>query len=259
MKTEMTFSGSGSSPAGEGDPDRIRVLLLQHATVDLLFDAYEERLFARGTEVTRVRPPSGEPLPDWRAFDGIVVMGGSMSAFDDADHPWLAAERTLIRESVEGGMPYWGVCLGSQLLAASLGAEVRRAPVPEIGVKEIRLRPAGRRSPLFAGAPPTFHSLEWHQDTFALPNGATSLADSDMYANQAYAWRQAYAVQFHLEPSLDLLREWISRTGYDDSSSSVPDVAELEGELRRIEHEATALARRLIDNWLDLVVIPARA
>ncbi len=66
----------------------------------------------RGVEAVAVELDEGEPLPDWREFDAVLAMGGPMGAGDDAEHPWLAAERRLVREAVEAGRPFLGVCLG---------------------------------------------------------------------------------------------------------------------------------------------------
>ena len=85
---------------------------------------FEDVLLERGAELHRVELDEGELVPDWRAFDAIVAMGRPMSVDDEAERPWLADEKRVIGEAVRGGKPYWGVCLGVQLLAASLGARV---------------------------------------------------------------------------------------------------------------------------------------
>ena len=89
---------------------------------------FEDVLLERDAELHRVELDEGESVPDWRGFDAIVAMGGPMSVNDDAELPWLADEKRVIGEAVRGGKPYWGVCLGVQLLAASLGARVYPGP-----------------------------------------------------------------------------------------------------------------------------------
>jgi GMP synthase (glutamine-hydrolysing) len=86
-------------------------------------------------------------LPDWRDVDLVVVMGGPMGVYDEAEHPWLAAEKRWIAAAVHAGVPYFGVCLGAQLLAASLGAQVRTASAPEVGVLPVTLTADGRADP----------------------------------------------------------------------------------------------------------------
>ena len=104
-------------------------------------------------------------------------MGGPMGAYDEADHPWLVDER-LLREAVEADVPVWGVCLGAQLLASALGARVYRGERPEVGALPVELMPAAADDPVFGDAPSSFPTLQWHGDSFDLPDGATLLAGS---------------------------------------------------------------------------------
>src|SRR5689334_10054921 len=98
-----------------------RILVLQHADWELP-GCYGDVLLERDVQVQVVRPDHGEPLPDRRRFDGILAMGGPMSVNDESTHPWLRAEKQLIAAAVAAGTPYFGACLGAQLLAAALGA-----------------------------------------------------------------------------------------------------------------------------------------
>jgi GMP synthase (glutamine-hydrolysing) len=148
----------------------------------------------------------GHPLPSVEQLDGLVVMGGPMNAFDDADHPHLAAERALLGAAVGRGLPVLGVCLGAQLLAAALGASVLRGDAPEIGLGEVALTAEGERDPVLGGNGARLPVLHWHGDTFTLPDGATLLASSAAYAHQAFrVGRRAYGLQFHLEVDAPLL------------------------------------------------------
>ena len=113
---------------------------------------FSEVMEERGVEAVPVELDEGEALPDWREFDAVLAMGGPMGAYDDAEHPWLAAEKELVREAVEDGRPFLGVCLGVQLLAAALGAEVR--PMPngaEVGLLPVELTDEGRGAPAVRG------------------------------------------------------------------------------------------------------------
>ncbi len=108
----------------------------------------------RGLRPHRVLLAQGQRLPDWRGFAGIVAMGGPMGAYDDALYPWLTDEKRLIAEAVRAGAPYWGVCLGAQLLAASLGAAVTPGARPEVGVAPVTLTSEAAADPVFCAAPP---------------------------------------------------------------------------------------------------------
>src|SRR5207249_3468086 len=109
-----------------------RVLVLQHIACEPP-GVYEDVMLERGASIVRVELDEGEQLPDRSWFDAIVAMGGPMSVTDDGLHPWLADEKRLIGGAVRKGVPYFGACLGVQLLAASLGAPVYRGRHPKSG------------------------------------------------------------------------------------------------------------------------------
>ena len=109
------------------------LLVLQHIACEPPA-AFEDELLSRGLGLVRVELDEGDPMPDWREFAGLVVMGGPMGAYEEDAHPWLRDEKRLIRDAAEAGHPVWGVCLGAQLLAAALGANVYRGPEPEVGL-----------------------------------------------------------------------------------------------------------------------------
>jgi len=177
----------------------VDILVLQHIRCEPPA-AYGEALAARGHVLHPVEVDEGEPLPDWREYGAIVAMGGPMGAYDEADHPWLVEEKRLIRDAVQAGLPYFGACLGVQLLAAALGARVYPGPAPEVGLLEVQLTEAGRRDPVASILPAAFTTLQWHGDTFDLPEGAVSLFSSPAYPNQGFRYGEvAYGVQFHLE------------------------------------------------------------
>jgi GMP synthase (glutamine-hydrolysing) len=225
--------------------------------------AYEDELRARGHDVVRVELDAQEALPDWREFAGLIVMGGPMGAYDDDVHHWLREEKRLLREAVEADVPVWGVCLGAQLLAASLGAEVRQGPRAEVGILPVELTPAAAGDPVFAGLPPRFPTLQWHSDTFELPEGATLLASSPAYLNQAFVVRRAYGLQFHLEVGPELLAEWAEVPAYAESLEAILGPGSVPRLLEQVSEKADELlplARRLFGRWLERVVrVPARA
>jgi GMP synthase (glutamine-hydrolysing) len=238
-----------------------KLLVLQHISCEPP-GAFEDELLERGGTLQRVEVDAGEPLPDWRAFDGIIAMGGPMGAYEDERVPWLTAEKQLIAEAVNAGLPYWGICLGAQLLAASLGAEVAPGPEPEVGVLDVQLTERAAEDPVFAHAPASFRALQWHQDTFALPDGAIHLARSPTYAHQAFRVGRAYAMQFHIEIGRELVTEWGEVPAYAASLEAILGAGALPrllDEIAEHELEMTALARRLFANWLEHVLVPAAA
>ena len=229
------------------------VLVLQHIACEPP-GVYEDVLRERGATLHRVEVDAGEELPDWRELSAIVAMGGPMSANDDADLPWLREEKAFIADAVRASMPFWGVCLGVQLLAASLGARVYAGAEPEVGVLPVELTEEGRRDPVFAALPPSLPALQWHGDTFDLPAGAVRLAGSPAYPNQAFRFDHAYGVQFHLEVSSGMAREWMDVPEYANALERTIGGETL---LRAVDESAAEMlehGRALFGRWLDFVV-----
>ena len=235
----------------------MQVLVLQHIACEPP-GVYEDVLDEHGATIHRVELDEGDPLPDWRAFDAIVAMGGPMGALDDDEHPWLTDEKRLIADAVRSGLPFWGVCLGVQLLAASLGARVYPGPAPEVGVLPVLLTDEALADPVFAGTPRELLSLQWHGDTFELPAGATRLAGSPAYPNQAFrVGADAYGVQFHLEVSPALAREWADVPAYAESLERVLGEGALDRLIAELEARADGLlshGRQLFERWLGAAV-----
>lgn len=240
----------------------MQVLVLQHIACEPP-GVYEDVLLERGAQITRVELDEGEPLPDWRAFDAIVAMGGPMSVNDETEHPWLVAEKQLIRDAVGSGVPFWGACLGVQLLASSLGARVYRGPEPEVGILDIVLTDAGRVDPVFAGVPPVITTLQWHGDTFDLPEGAVLLAGSPLYPNQAFRVGRAYGVQFHLEVSPAMADAWAEVPAYAASLEETLGLGATPRLMAEVADRAPEMldhGRALFTNWLDAnVTVPSPA
>jgi GMP synthase-like glutamine amidotransferase len=235
----------------------VRVLVLQHIACEPP-GVYEDVLRERRAELIRVELDEGERIPE-TPVDAIVAMGGPMSVNDDAALPWLADEKRYVAAAVRGGTPYWGVCLGVQLLAASLGARVYQGDEPEVGLLPVQLTDDAAIDPVFADTPAELVTLQWHGDTFDLPKAAVLLAGSPAYPNQAFRYLNAYGVQFHLEVSTDMARTWADVPEYAASLERVlgPDSA---GRfVSRIEARADEMlghGRDLFVRWLDHVVMP---
>lgn len=165
------------------------------------------RAFA-GTGVRDVCVLRGDDLPGPGEVRAAVFMGGPMSVNDTAAHPGLARERRWLREAVERDVPVLGVCLGSQLLAAALGAAVGPGPRKELGVAPIRVHDPA--DPVAGALAPGCEVLHWHGEVFGLPDGATLLASSELTPVQGFRYRRAWGLLFHAEADADLLDAWLA-------------------------------------------------
>ena len=153
----------------------------------------------------------GEPLPAVKSFDLLVVMGGSMSVNDEGKFPWLVPEKQLVRKAIDKGKAVLGICLGAQLVAAALGALVRKNAHKEIGWFPVTLTAQGITSDLFLDWPLVFPVFHWHGDTFEIPPGAVRVASSRGCANQAFVYgRTVVALQFHVESTADAVKRLLT-------------------------------------------------
>lgn len=158
--------------------------------------------------VHTAKPLAGQPLPDHDEVAGAVVMGGPMGVDDTERHPALAAEREWLAEAVRREMPVLGICLGAQLLARALGAEVRAGEGSEIGFAPVEI--LDPEDPLLGALAPSTTVLHWHGDVFDLPEGAQSMARSAQTEHQAFRHGNAWGILFHPEADFALLEAWLA-------------------------------------------------
>jgi len=188
-----------------GADDRPTLLAIQHVpweTPHRILDACD------GLRVRTVKPLAGQALPEHDEVAGAVVMGGPMSIDDTERHPGLAAEREWLAEALRRDMPLLGICLGAQLLARALGAEVRPGERPELGYAPVEVLDPD--DPILGAMAPKTTVLHWHADLFDLPDGARHLARSEQTEVQAFRYSNAWGVLFHPEADFALLEAWLA-------------------------------------------------
>ncbi|GIX36183.1 MAG: GMP synthase [Lysobacteraceae bacterium] len=239
-----------------------RILVFQHVAAEPL-GTLNALIRARGH---RIRFVNFERHPDARPrverYRGLVVLGGPMNVEDAPQRPHLETEITCIRAMLELGRPVLGICLGAQLLARALGAEVRRNEVPEIGWYRWDPTPAGKADPVLAALPAGSMVFQWHHYTFEIPPAARHLGATATCRNQAFCWRDlAWGLQFHLELDAGLLRRWLGHPAYraELARSGLPWDAE--AILREAERHLAVMqdrATEVFGRFLDRIGRPAR-
>jgi GMP synthase-like glutamine amidotransferase len=154
-------------------------------------------------------------FPGQQSFDWLIILGGSVSAYEEEAFPWLRAEKDFIRETVAAGKTVLGICLGAQLLADSLGGAVTKNPHKEIGWFPLSFYSEFRAHPLFDFLPENPLSFQWHADTFSvLPPGAVPLAESEACKHQGFIYRdRVFAFQFHWECTQQNLEDFVAMSG----------------------------------------------
>lgn len=184
--------------------------------------------------------------------DLLIMMGGPMGVYEQDAHPWIAVQVAKLAARLEQDRPTLGVCLGSQMIAAALGAPVYPGGRMELGFAPVALNEAGAASPLrhIAGVP----LLHWHSDTFDLPAGVDLLASTDIYAHQAFRrGPNLLALQFHAEMGADpRFDDWLSHFWAD------LDIAGQCGIALRRDHDihgpsAVAAGRAMVAEWLAAI------
>ena len=163
-----------------------------------------------GANIEWFRPWQGDILPAGISdHDALVVLGGEQSALDDETHPYLPELVRLARRFGDGDKAVLGICLGSQILARAYGADNQLGTACEFGWHRIGITGEGRADPLLSGLGGEFTIVEWHADTFSLPEGAVRLASSPVAENQAFRiGRAVYGTQFHFEADITVVEEW---------------------------------------------------
>jgi GMP synthase (glutamine-hydrolysing) len=191
------------------------VLLIGHDENET-FGVAPAGIGARGLDVIEHRATSGATLPALDAVSGVVVFGGEMNVNQTDRYPFLAHERAYVRRAVDAGVPFLGICLGSQMLARAMGHEVYPAGVRELGFNALHPTSEAAHDPVlsvFRDGDMVFH---WHEDTFELPDGATVLGTGDVVRLQAFRiGDRAWGTQFHFEVDRAELERWLEAAGED--------------------------------------------
>jgi GMP synthase (glutamine-hydrolysing) len=195
-----------------------------------------------------------------RNLSGLIVMGGPMNVDQVDRYPFLADEAQWLRQAVDARLPVLGVCLGSQLLAKSLGRRVYANKIKEIGWYDIELLAPAASDPLFQEVPLQTTVFQWHGDTFDLPAGAVQLARSPNCENQAFRFGpSAYGLQFHMEVTTEIINDWMCQSDNcgELAGLSYIDPAAIRRQTPEKLPQMESIGRQVFDRFANMCRQPA--
>lgn len=156
-------------------------------------------------------------VPNLDGYSGLIILGGPMGVYESHLFPHLLVEMKTIEEALKRQIPVLGICLGAQLLAATLGGRVEKAPHVEVGWHEVRLTEEGAQDLLFADFKSPEMIFQLHQDHFEPPKAGVHLAMSQLCEGQAFRYgEKAYGFQFHLEADRPMILRWLKQSENQD-------------------------------------------
>ncbi|MDH4983838.1 type 1 glutamine amidotransferase [Hyphomicrobium sp. D-2] len=236
-----------------------RVIIFQHSP-SCSAGTIAGHLKADGAEPTIIKFYAGDQIPDLDQFNIMIVLGGTMDVWEEDAYPWLREEKAAIRHWVKNlDRPYFGVCLGHQLLADSLGGEVGPASACEFDLAEISLSDEGMCHRLFEGVEPVFRGVQWHcAEVKRLPVGATCLASSPQCRVAAMSYGSAaFGLQYHIEASEQSIHEWADPDASRAALARQYPANYAVGVQRRVSESFADIlenSRRVYDNFMHVAI-----
>lgn len=229
----------------------MRVLSIVHGA-NARSALFGEVVREQGHDLDELSFAFGEAPAEPERYDAVMVFGGAMNVHETDGNPWLTEEQRAIARVLDAGVPIFGVCLGSQLLAAVAGGTVSRSREPEIGWYEVEATADAADDPLFVQLPDRFEALQWHSYQASLPPGATALAWSPLCLQAYRLGETAWGTQFHGEVTREIFRGWIDNYRQDPDAVRIgfdPDAhrALLEDKIRRWNEIGRTLAGGFLD------------
>lgn len=223
-------------------------LVLRHERMAHLGNL-EPVLAEHGYDVQYVDLAEGETTPSALVPDLVIVLGASTGVYETEKNPYILDELAFLRERLSAKLPTLGICFGSQIMAAALGGTVHPGDTVQVGFRDITPTAAGALSPVrhFLGVP----VLQWHGDTFTLPEEVTLLAGSADYANEAFGIDEwALAVQWHPEVTTEMHEEWlVADEAYATGSGTSPE--ELREDRAANSAAMQTASRAFLTEWIE--------
>jgi GMP synthase (glutamine-hydrolysing) len=239
-----------------------KIMVFQHVAHEPL-GTLNPMLKAAGFRIRYVnfgRDPGFEP--DVEGYSGLIVLGGPMGVYEADTHPHLRAEMKAIEQALKMDIPVLGICLGSQLLAHVLGAEVRKAAEMELGWCEVEVTEAGKKDALFNSWHKAESIFQLHTDGFPPPRGAEHLAKSRLFPSQAFRYgEKVYGFQFHLEVDKAMIHRWMKippNQHFLQESGGKFSAAAVEAETLKHIGRSLELSRATFGKFIEIFQLPER-
>ena len=212
-------------------------------------------LKSKGEDFCIIELGAGELLPDDpKVFKAVVVLGGPMNVDEEHIYPFLKPENDFIQKVLKAGIPYLGICLGSQLLAKAAGAKVVKSPVKEIGWYQVQLTDSGKKDPLFKDYQESDPIYHWHGDMFEIPSGGQLLAKAEGCPHQALkVGKNAYGLQFHVEVTDKSIKEWCDEYCENDLPGRQDHAAGMMKDYWKYKKNFDAQAQQLYCNFMSII------
>lgn len=216
--------------------------------------SFGEILKARGFALVNLYAPKGEFTKGMDRHNLVLVMGGPMGVYETDKYPFIEKELEFLKRRVETGLPTLGVCLGAQMIAGALGANVYPgAPGQEIGWNKLQV--LNDNHPLRHLSGDKTNMFHWHGDTFDLPKDAALLASTNLYKNQAFTCNQnILALQFHPEMTGEMIKDWATVLGPDMGGSKITGShEELHSQTEKNIATLNTQSKLFFEEWLESV------
>jgi GMP synthase (glutamine-hydrolysing) len=233
-----------------------KLLVCQHVAHEIL-GTLNPLLKSAGFRIRYVnfaRHPEAQPCLD--GYDGIVILGGPMSANDTDRLPHLVTEMNLIEQAMQRNLPVLGICLGAQLIAKTLGAAVYPNHEKEIGWYDVSPTGEADSDPLLAEFRNREKLFQWHGETFDMPRSTRHLAFSALCANQAFRYGDnVYGFQFHLEVDEPMIHRWLRLAEHRNEFNALGgkiDPAHIHGETPEHIARLHQLSDRVFGEFIQL-------
>ena len=230
------------------------VLVIQHSDKESL-GILGIQLVSSGIDYSYVRPFSGEKLPvDLNMFSGLIILGGPQSAYQENEFPYLSEEKAFLKKAIVHNLPMLGICLGSQLIAETLGSSVSAGPKMQVGFEPVNFNKSFLDNHAIQGITNyQVHPLHWHKDIYNIPPESSVLASSENTQVEGFVWKDnVWGLLFHLEPELAQIEDMANHFTHDLLEAGISKVKLLRSAEEYLQ-ETHKTGEAIFSNWIRYI------